>query len=85
MFQDSTPRDHLERASAELRRGAVYGIDGQIVASAEAISPALLTAMQKTGSVTLALTDRRAAVLKLRAYDDAILRVSCCRRMRRFR
>lgn len=69
-------RDHLERALAELRRGAVYAIDDRIVASAETVSPDLLSAMQAVGPVTLALTDRRAAVLKLRAYDGDLARLA---------
>ena len=70
-----TPTDHLERAVAEMRRGAVMVLDDMLVASAEAVSPARFAAMQAAGAVSLALTDRRAAVLKLRAYDGDVARV----------
>ncbi len=71
----ATPTDHLERAVGELRRGSVMNVDGMLIASAEAISPEHLAAMQAMGPVTLVLTDRRAAVLKLRAYDGEVARV----------
>ena len=70
-----TPTDHLERAVAELRRGAVMVLDNMLVASAEAVSPDRFAAMQAVGAVSLTLTDRRAAVLKLRAYDGDLARV----------
>lgn len=72
---EPTPTDHLERAVAELRRGAVISVDGVLMASAEAIAPQRFAALQGLGGVTLALTDRRAAVLKLRAYDGDVARV----------
>ncbi len=71
-----TPTDHLERAVAELRRGAVMVLDGVLVASAEAISPELFASMQAAGPVRLVLTDRRASVLKIRAYDGEVARVT---------
>ncbi len=71
----STSKDHLERAVGELRRGAVMGIGEMLVASAEAVDPDLFAAMQQTGPVTLVLTDRRALVLKLRAYDGDVARI----------
>lgn len=70
-----TPTDHLERAVAELRRGAVMVVDGMLIASAEAISPARFASMQAAGDVSLVLTDRRASVLKIRAYDGDVARV----------
>lgn len=70
-----TPTDHLERAVAELRRGAVMIVDGTLVASAEAISPNRFASMQAAGDVSLVLTDRRASVLKIRAYDGDVARV----------
>lgn len=71
-----TPTDHLERAVGELRRGAVMVLDDVLVANAEAISPETFRAMQETGEVTLVLTDRRASVLKVRAYDGNVARVT---------
>lgn len=73
-FQAS-PTDHLARALAELRRGAVIVVDGMLVTSAEAVSPAHFTSMQQMGAVQLVLTDRRASVLKVRAYDGSVARV----------
>jgi GTP cyclohydrolase II len=72
---DVTPTDYLERAVGELRRGAVMVMDDMLVASAEAITPERFAAMQAVGPVRLVLTDRRAAVLKLRAYDGDVARV----------
>ena len=71
-----TPVDHLERAVAELRRGAVMAVDGTLIASAESISPSRFTAMRATGPLSLVLTDRRASVLKIRVYDGDVARVS---------
>ncbi len=70
-----TATDHLERAVAELRRGAVIIIDGILVASAEALSPDHFASMKATGPVSLVLTDRRASVLKIRAYDGDVARI----------
>lgn len=70
-----TPTDHLERAVAELRRGAVMAVEGTLIASAESISPSRFAALQATGAVNLVLTDRRASVLKIRAYDGDVARV----------
>ncbi len=70
-----TPTDHLERAVGELRRGAVMAVGGILVASAEAVTPERFAQMQATGPVRLVLTDRRAGVLKLRAYDGDVARV----------
>jgi len=50
-------------------------VDNMLVASAEAVSPDRFAAMQAAGAVRLVLTDRRAAVLKLRAYDGDVARV----------
>jgi len=71
----ATPTDYLERAVGELRRGGVMVVDDMLVTSAEAVTPERFAAMQAVGPVTLVLTDRRAAVLKLRAYDGDVARI----------
>ena len=76
---EPTGADHLERALAEVRRGSVYALTSEnrsvLIASAETMAAETLAAMQAAGEVTLVLTDRRASVLKLRAYDDGMARV----------
>lgn len=72
----ATPTDHLERAVAELRRGAVIAIGGRLVASAEAVAPARFTAMREAGGLCLTLTGRRASVLKITPYDGDVARVA---------
>ena len=71
-----TPTDHLERAVAELRRGTVMIVDGTLIASGESVSPDHFASLKATGDVSLVLTDRRASVLKIRAYDGDIARVA---------
>ncbi len=72
---DRTDRDQLEQAMGELRRGAVVAIDDILVASAETVAADHFTALHARGAI-LALTGRRAAVLKLRAYDGDVARLA---------
>lgn len=72
---DRTDLDHLEQAMAELRRGAVVRIDDRLVAAAETVTPARFDALRERAGAILALTGRRAAVLKMRAYDGDIARL----------
>lgn len=69
----------LARARADLRMGVPVGlcIDGGhvLVASAETLSEDRLRALQALGPMDLALTDRRAATLKARAYDGDVARI----------
>ncbi|WP_167648544.1 GTP cyclohydrolase II [Mameliella alba] len=69
----------LARARADLRMGVPVGLraDGAhvLVAAAETLSEARLCAMRALGPLDLALTDRRAATLKARAYDGDVARV----------
>ena len=71
----ATPTDYLERAVAELRRGAVISVGDHLLASAEAVSPERFKAMAAVGEICLTLTDRRASVLKITPYDGDIARV----------
>ena len=71
----ATPTDHLERALAELRRGAVIAVGDRLVASAEAVAPSRFGAMRDAGGLCLTLTDRRASVLKITPYDGDVARV----------
>lgn len=66
----------IARARADLRAGVPVGIDGWIVAAAETVSGARLAAMRGLGPLVMAVTDKRAAVLKARAYDGDLARVS---------
>ncbi len=69
----------LARARADLRMGvpvALRGNDGIVlVAAAETVGAARLEALQALGPLDLALTGRRAATLKARAYDGDVARV----------
>ena len=69
----------LARARADLRMGVPVVLDGAaeaaLVLAAETLSAARLTAVQAAGAPVLALTGRRAATLKARAYDGDVARV----------
>jgi len=69
----------LARARADLRMGVPVGLTGGgqtvLVASAETLSEARLYELRALGPLDLALTGRRAATLKARAYDDGVARV----------
>ena len=69
----------LARARADLRMGVPVGLTGGgqtvLVAAAETLSEARLEALRGLGPLDLALTARRAATLKARAYDDGVARV----------
>ena len=71
---EPTPTDRMERALAELRRGAPVRVGARVIAAAETLTPPRMAAMLGAGAV-LALTARRAQVLKLRAYDGDVARV----------
>ena len=70
-----TDRDRLEQVMGELRRGAVTVIGETLVASAETLEAARFDALHARGDAVLALTGRRASVLKLRAYDGDVARL----------
>jgi len=72
---DRSDLDHLEQAMGELRRGAVVAFSDWLVAGAETVTPARFDALGAMTGATLALTGRRAGVLKLRAYDGDIARL----------
>ncbi|ASP20756.1 GTP cyclohydrolase-2 [Antarctobacter heliothermus] len=69
----------LARARADLRMGVPVGLTGGgqtvLVASAETLSEARLYELRALGPLDLALTGRRAATLKARAYNDGVARV----------
>lgn len=75
---DGTDQDQLEQCMAELRRGAVIVLEAKetvIVASVETVHAARYDALHALPSATLALTGRRASVLKMRTYDGDIARI----------
>ncbi|WP_375259986.1 GTP cyclohydrolase II [Citreimonas sp.] len=69
----------LARARSDLRMGVpvlLSDADGAVlIAAAETLGPKRLAAMRALGEVDLALTGRRAATLKARAYDGDVARV----------
>lgn len=73
------PKEILARARADLRMGVPVVLDGQapaLILAAETLTPERLAFAQTLGPVDLALTGRRAATLKARAYDGDVARVA---------
>ncbi|WP_043918411.1 GTP cyclohydrolase II [Jannaschia aquimarina] len=80
MFQDPTvltptPTELAARARADLRSGLPVATRGMLMAAAETVSAGRLAGMRDLGPLVLAITDRRAATLKARAYDGDLARV----------
>jgi GTP cyclohydrolase II len=75
-----TPRERLARARADLRMGAAVALEGggaaALAIAAETATAARLADLRALGPVDLALTARRAATLKARAYDGDLARVA---------
>ena len=76
---ETTDQDRLERALAELRRGAVIALDDEgaatLMASAETVSDSRFDALSALPDPVLALTARRAGVLKMRIYEGDVARL----------
>lgn len=74
-----TPLELLARARVDLRMGLPVvlsdGAQTALAISAESLSQERLQDMQELGSVTLALTARRAETLKAHVYDDDTARI----------
>ncbi|TCO69595.1 GTP cyclohydrolase II [Rhodovulum euryhalinum] len=70
---DSTER--IARARGDLRMGVPVVVDGLLVAAAETLTPARLSALRELGPAVLAITARRAVTLKARPYDGDIARL----------
>ncbi len=75
-----TPRERLARARADLRMGAAVALEGDgaaaLAIAVETATPDRLADLRSLGPVDLALTARRAATLKARAYDGDLARVA---------
>jgi len=71
-----TLAERLAVARASMRIGLPVAIGGFMVAAVETLSPARLAALRALGSVTLALTARRAGTLKIVPYDGDLARVA---------
>jgi GTP cyclohydrolase II len=71
--------ERLNRARADLRMGVpvalAAGPRGAIAGAAETLSDGRLAALRAMGTLTLAITARRAETLKARAYDGDIARI----------
>lgn len=73
------PKEMLARARADLRMGVPVVMDGPapaLILATETLTPERLAFAQTLGPVDLALTGRRAATLKARAYDGDVARVA---------
>ena len=71
-----SPTDLLARARADLRLGLPVAVGEVLLGSVETLSEARLAALRGAGPLVLALSGRRAATLKVRAYDGDIARVT---------
>jgi GTP cyclohydrolase II len=75
-----TPKERLARARVDLRMGAAVGLVGggaaALALAAETATAGRLADLRALGPVDLALTARRAATLKARAYDGDLARVA---------
>ena len=74
-----TPQERLARARADLRMGAAVVLEAPgavaLALAAETATAARLADLRARGPVDLAMTARRAATLKARAYDGDLARV----------
>jgi GTP cyclohydrolase II len=74
-----TPEERLARARADLRQGLpvvlASGAARLVAAAAEPLTDARLADLAGLGPLALAITDRRAATLKARAYDGDMARL----------
>ncbi len=72
--------ERLNRARADLRMGVPVVLTSEghaaLALAAEALDPVRFAAMRAMGSMTLAITARRAETLKARAYDGDLARLS---------
>lgn len=70
-----SPAELLARARTDLRAGVPVAMGGWILAVAETVSQARFAALSGMGPLVLAITQRRAGVLKARAYDGDLARI----------
>lgn len=70
-----TLAERIARARADLRMGLPVMVGGHLAAAVETLSADRLAAIRALGRPVLALTERRAATLKARAYDAGLARV----------
>jgi GTP cyclohydrolase II len=74
-----SPQEQLARARADLRMGVAVVLEGEgaaaLALAAETATADRLADLAARGPVDLALTARRAATLKARAYDGDLARV----------
>ena len=66
----------LARASADLRAGLPLHVGASILGSVETLSPARATLLLSRAGACLAVTARRAATLRARAYDGDVARIA---------
>jgi GTP cyclohydrolase II len=71
-----TASELAARARADLRAGLPVWVDGTLLASPETLSAQRWGAMAAQGPLALAVTARRAAVLRARAYDGDLARLT---------
>lgn len=70
-----TLSEAISRARADLRMGLPVALGGYLAAAVETLAPARLDDLRALGPLALAITGRRAATLKARAYDGDLARV----------
>jgi GTP cyclohydrolase II len=69
------PREALARAMADLRAGLPVAIGGTVLGAVETLSDRRAALLLGTPGVVLAVTARRAATLRARAYDGDVARI----------
>ena len=70
-----TLSETISRARTDLRVGVPVAVEGWLAAAVETLTPARLDGLRALGRPVLAITGRRAATLKARAYDGDLARI----------
>ena len=70
------PREALARASADLRAGLPVAVGGSVLGAVETLSDRRMAHLLARPGAVLAITARRAATLRARAYDGDVARIA---------
>lgn len=75
---DLTPTltEQISRARVDLRMGLPVAVDDWLIVAVETLQPERLKILSAIGCPVLVITARRAETLKVRAYDDGLVRIA---------